>query len=93
MASAMRALALISGGERYDVILCDLMMPEMTGMDFYEALGRLNATLSHAVVFMSGCAFTSDARGFLKGVRNQLIKKPFDLFKLRSLVNHFVHAS
>jgi len=74
----------------FDVILCDLMMPQMTGMDFFVALSNLLPRLIGSVVFMTGGAFTPTARGFLNAVRNRHLEKPFDLVTLRTLVNELV---
>ena len=50
LTTVREALALSRGGERFDVILCDLMMPEMTGVDFYKGLpGRARAGPAHGV--------------------------------------------
>jgi len=81
------ALALVLGGERFDVILCDLMMPEMSGIDFYQALCAHVPQQASVVVFMTGGAFTPRARRFLDEVPNRWLAKPFDPVALSSLVN------
>jgi signal transduction histidine kinase len=81
------ALDLIAGGERFDVILCDLMMPQMTGMDFYEELSRTTPEQVPRVVFMTGGAFTQTARSFLDQVPNARIEKPFDAQSLRLTIH------
>jgi signal transduction histidine kinase len=83
---AREALALIDAGESFDMILCDLMMPEMTGMDFHTALSQFHPNLSPRVIFMSGGAFTQAAREFLEKVPNRRIDKPIDAPALRLLV-------
>jgi signal transduction histidine kinase len=83
---AREALALIDAGGSFDVILCDLMMPEMTGMDFHTALSQSHPHLSPRVIFMSGGAFTQAAREFLEAVPNRRIDKPIDAPALRLLV-------
>jgi len=40
--AAREALALCAAGEKFDLILCDLMMPEMTGMDLHRELSRVS---------------------------------------------------
>jgi PAS domain S-box-containing protein len=80
------ALARIAAGERFDVILCDLMMPVMTGMDLYAEMMRSAPKLAAHVVFMTGGAFTPRARAFLESVVNPCLEKPLDMGKLRSLV-------
>lgn len=71
---------------RYDVVLCDLMMPEMTGMDLYDALVRTVPAVAERVVFITGGAFTPTARTFLERVENPRVEKPFDPEALRGLV-------
>jgi PAS domain S-box-containing protein len=87
LTSAHEALDLITAGERFDVILCDLMMPQMTGQDLYEALGRTAPSQCEAIIFLTGGAFTPAAHNFLETVPNQRVEKPFDAFHLRALVN------
>ncbi|MCC6555866.1 MAG: PAS domain-containing protein [Polyangiaceae bacterium] len=91
--SARDALARIRAGERYDVILCDLMMPEVTGMDFYEALGELAPELRPQIVFLTGGAFTERARSFLGSVENRLLVKPFDASTLLALIREMLGAA
>jgi PAS domain S-box-containing protein len=83
---AKHALASIAAGERYDVILCDLMMPVMTGMDLYAEIVRTAPTLARRIVFMTGGAFTPRARAFLGSVVNPCLEKPLDMTKLRTLI-------
>ena len=65
---AQEAIAWISAGQRYDVILCDLMMPRMTGMDFYSELQRIAPEQAKRVIFLTGGAFTPRMREFLDEV-------------------------
>ncbi|MCC6811441.1 MAG: response regulator [Deltaproteobacteria bacterium] len=83
MTSAKEALARVVAGERYDIILCDVMMPEMNGMDLYEALARVDAASAQRMIFITGGAFTQRAREFLSRVPNQRLDKPFDEQGLR----------
>jgi signal transduction histidine kinase len=85
--SADEALRRISAGERFDVILCDLMMPQMTGMDLYAELLRVTADQATQMIFLTGGTFTSRARSFLDKTPNQRIEKPFSATQLRALVN------
>jgi two-component system, cell cycle sensor histidine kinase and response regulator CckA len=88
--SGREALEKIAAGADFEVILCDLMMPEMTGMDFHAELARLHPELLDRVVFLTGGAFTPAARAFLDGVPNDRLEKPFDPQNLRALVQRFV---
>ncbi len=80
------ALERIHGGERWDVILCDLMMPEMTGMELYRELVRVAPEQAKRMVFLTGGTFTQQARAFLQEVRNVRVEKPFDSEELRALI-------
>jgi two-component system cell cycle sensor histidine kinase/response regulator CckA len=88
--SAVEAQLRIGRGERFDVIFLDLMMPQVTGQELYEALCREAPEQASAVVFLTGGAFTPAARRFLDQVPNQRIDKPFDAFHVRAVVNTFL---
>jgi PAS domain S-box-containing protein len=88
--SAGAALELIRGGERYDVVFCDLMMPQITGMEMHAELVRTAPDLAQSCVFLTGGAFTSAAREFLDQVPNRRLEKPFDLKELRRMVNELI---
>jgi len=83
---AREALTRIAAGERYDAVLCDLLMPVMTGMDLYAEVVRAAPKLAGRIVFMTGGAFTPRARAFLDSVGNQCLEKPLDMSKLRSVL-------
>lgn len=74
---AHRALSRLSAGEKFDVVLCDIMMPDCTGMEFYAKLRSIDATLAARIVFTTGGAFTGPARDFLDRVSNPRVAKPF----------------
>jgi CheY-like chemotaxis protein len=88
--NADQASRLIVAGSRYDVILCDLMMPQMTGMDLHADLQQSAPEQATRMVFLTGGAFTSEARSFLDGVPNQRIEKPFDTQQVRAIVNDWI---
>jgi PAS domain S-box-containing protein len=81
-----QALELLRHDCGYDVIVCDLMMPEVTGMDIYEELVQSKPDLSKRMLFMTGGAFTERARTFLDSVPNRHLDKPFDLAQLEAAV-------
>ncbi|MCA9704643.1 MAG: response regulator [Myxococcales bacterium] len=89
--SGRRGIELLRSGEGYEVVLCDLMMPEVSGMDVYETVRQEDPALARRFIFMTGGAFTSRARAFLESVPNPTLEKPFDGKTLRRMVAH--HAS
>jgi signal transduction histidine kinase len=84
--SARAALVRLRCGERFDHILCDLMMPDLTGMDFYEALAHIDPDLQGRVIFISAGTFTDRARTFLDSVKNARLDKPFDMAQLTAVL-------
>ena len=87
---ASAALELIEGGARYDVILCDLMMPQITGMELHDELAVRFPDQAQKMVFLTGGAFTAPARDFLSSTAHRRLEKPFDLKELKRLVNSLV---
>jgi PAS domain S-box-containing protein len=83
-----KALERLRAGERYERILCDLMMPEMTGMDLFAELEKLAPDQAARMVFVSGGAFTPRAREFLERIPNARVEKPIDMRNLRLLLRN-----
>jgi signal transduction histidine kinase len=81
---ARDALALIERGEHYDVVFCDLMMPQMNGIDLYNEVLQRTPELARRIVFMTGGAFTPAAAAFLDRVENPHVQKPFDVETLEA---------
>jgi signal transduction histidine kinase len=83
--TALQALDLLRAGHRFDVILCDLMMPQMTGMSFRWEVEALDPSLVHGIVYMTGGAFAPEAREFLNRIGpGACLEKPFTPEALRS---------
>ena len=84
--SAQAALTRLRAGERFDLILCDVMMPDLTGIAFLEHLDRELPALTGSVAFMTGGAFTQAASDFLDRIPNPRLDKPLDLALVRALL-------
>ena len=84
--TARDALELIADGEVFDVILCDLMMPQMSGMDFHGELVRVAPRQAERTIFVTGGAFDPFARAFLDRVGLPRMEKPVDVQSLRALI-------
>lgn len=84
--SAKEAIQLIIGGARFDLILCDLMMPEMTGMDLHAELDRMTPDQAGRMAFVTGGAFTEHALSFLERMPGSVIEKPFTSARIRQFV-------
>ncbi len=86
LTSARTAMNRILAGERFDVILCDVMMPDFSGIDLYKGIARDAPVLLDRVVFVTGGAYTPDAIDFLEGVPNPRLEKPILPEDLNELV-------
>jgi signal transduction histidine kinase len=75
--SGARALAELGRGAPFDVILCDLMMPDLTGMEVFAEASRRAPDVAGRFVFLTGGVFTPDAKAFLETHANMVIEKPF----------------
>jgi CheY-like chemotaxis protein len=87
------ALERLRAGAPFDVIFSDLMMPQITGMELYARICQEFPEQAPRVVFLTGGAFTDDARDFLAKVQNSKIAKPIDVRSLMALVNERVRSS
>jgi PAS domain S-box-containing protein len=82
---ARAALQSISDADPpHDIVLCDLMMPEMTGMDLHAAVCQRWPGRERRFVFMTGGAFTPGATQFLAEVSNPWLEKPFSIATLEA---------
>jgi PAS domain S-box-containing protein len=86
------ALDLLREGRQFDVIVCDLMMPVMTGMELHAALTRERPELLPRMVFITGGVFTAGAGTFLEQVPNARLEKPFSADNLRAIVGKMLSA-
>ncbi len=76
------AVELLEGGATFDVILADLIMPEGTGLELFEWLGRRDPKLKRRMILMTGMGEThADSHPDI-----MVVSKPFDLPALRELV-------
>ena len=92
-ASGRDALELIQRDDvRFDVILCDLMMPEMTGAELHAALDEVNPALTERMIFITGGAFSPASQAFLDRVPNRCFEKPCDIGLLRAAVRAVVDS-
>jgi len=72
----------------FDLVFCDLMMPDLTGMDVYEWTKARHPRLERSFVFMTGGIFTPRAQTFLQQIKGSAptLEKPFDLDRVRGFV-------
>jgi CheY-like chemotaxis protein/two-component sensor histidine kinase len=81
------AVERLVSGHAFDVVICDVMMPQLTGMDVYEAVLARAPAVAGRFVFLTGGAFTPRAREFLETVSNPKLEKPVARAELLAAVS------
>jgi signal transduction histidine kinase/CheY-like chemotaxis protein len=84
--SSEEGLAKLVAGPPFDAVLCDLMMPHKSGMDFYDAVCAAHPGMLPRLFFMTGGAFTSRAMEFVKALPHPPLEKPLRAAALRSML-------
>jgi len=84
--SGKDALAACDQRADFDLVVCDLSMPTMSGMQLYQVLRERHPRLAERVVFATGGASQRELEEFLRTVQNRVLEKPFDMAVLRELI-------
>ena len=74
------------GAASYDVILTDLLMPGMSGAEFYAHVAAARPELVSRVIVSTGDSMSREADEFLRRTGCPVLNKPFELAELRALV-------
>jgi CheY-like chemotaxis protein len=91
--SAVGALDVLRAGMRFDVILCDVAMPTMTGVDLYETLAQEMPAYAGRMVFLTGPTDDPSARARLEQLPNPRVGKPIDVVALRALLTALLRGT
>jgi len=91
--SGAAAIELFERDQNFDLIICDMMMPAVSGMDLHKWLVDKNPDLAENVLFITGGAFTPKTREYLARVDNLQVEKPFDAKDLLRMVNELIIAA
>jgi PAS domain S-box-containing protein len=86
LTSPREALRRIAANEKFDAILCDLMMPRMSGIEFFTELSAFAPEMAKRTGFLTGGAVTAQARRFVAEHADHTLEKPVELGKLRAFV-------
>ena len=79
------AADVLSAAPPVDLVFCDLMMPGVSGMEVFRRVGQAAPQMAERFIFITGGAFSDEARSFLAGVDNPRIEKPFDTGAIHDL--------
>ncbi len=80
------AVALLKDDAAFDLILCDLMMPDMDGIAVHGRVTATNPELADRFLFMSGGVFSDRARSFVADGKRVILDKPFDMAEVQKVV-------
>jgi CheY-like chemotaxis protein len=87
------ALDRLQGDKAYDLVLCDLMMPGISGIRVWEEVRLQHPELLPKFVFMTGGAFTDVARDFLERYEGMRLEKPFTVHQVEQLLEQMLDRS
>lgn len=90
--SGGEAIDLVADGERFDVVLCDLMMPRVSGDQCWSKVSEIAPDQAARFVFVTGGAVAQTARAFLESTPCPTVDKPFDADHLRRAVRDVMRA-
>jgi signal transduction histidine kinase/CheY-like chemotaxis protein len=91
-ASGTEAMRLLDSDQSFDLILCDMMMPDVSGMEIHQWLAAAHPFLARQFIFMTGGAFTPRAREYLGKVDNIRLEKPFEAANVKKIVSELVRS-
>jgi len=78
--------------DKFDVIVCDVMMPEMNGCELYRRIAAEHPGHERKIVFITGGTFTRDVDDFLASTPNRLLTKPFNLESILSTIDYVIRT-
>ena len=76
----------------YDLILCDMRMPDLDGPAFYRELARRHPPLLSRVIFLTGDVLSPEAQDFFAEVNRPRLLKPFKAQEVRQLIQQVLAA-
>ena len=86
------ALELLRTDRAFDVILCDLVMPMVSGIDVYRSVEQTYPELAKRFIFLSGGAYTPSARAFLEASGARCLDKPVEVPTLVAIISEALAA-
>lgn len=92
--SGRKAIDIINKDEkRFDLIICDVSMPDINGVNFYLYIAKHHAGLEKRVIFMTGGPTSVYLDDFFSGINNICLTKPFEYDKLHQIIKDFLDSN
>ncbi len=76
-----------------NLVLCDLSLPDLSGIDIYRTILERRPELIKRFVIMTGGAVSSASRDFLENYTGPLLNKPFTITQVENLVHSLLDAA
>ena len=90
--SATGAIGRLQGGARFDAIVCDLMMPGLSGFQLHAEILKIAPEQARRIVFLTGYAGSHDVEEFVRSTGVRVLPKPFTRQELRDVVEELVRG-
>jgi two-component system NtrC family sensor kinase len=89
---AQEGLSILASSD-YDLILCDMEMPRLSGIEYYLEIEERLPEMTDRFLFMTGEIQSPSIQKFLQDNRVSIISKPFDLSTLYQGVHDALQRS
>lgn len=89
-ASAQEAFVILNSGQHIDLILLDMMMPDMDGYETLHQLNNSNDLKEIPVIAVTAQAMTGDREKCLDAGASEYLSKPIDVDKMTNLLSSFL---
>jgi CheY-like chemotaxis protein len=93
MTDPHNAITILMASPRFDAVLCDFLMPVLSGQEFYEKLRSSVPSIAPRVIFITGAVSLPDAQVFLSSIPNAVLEKPFTRRALRDVVRKVIETT
>jgi PAS domain S-box-containing protein len=87
------AMDILLRDQEFDVVVCDLMMPDLSGMDLYKRVSRFSPALASRFIFLTGGAVGDKFKDFLSSIQNPTYEKPLDIKTIQQIINEAISRS
>lgn len=91
--SGKKGLDRLLSDEQFELVLCDLSLPDLSGIDIYSRVLSEKPEIKEYFVVMTGGAVSTESRDFLENYEGPLLNKPFTLSQVEALIDRIVGGS